>query len=79
MEYVCRVGTPTGEVVEQTFTASDESALRADLFFGGEQRPGQFIEFVGHTCVRHDRSPCVQDKKRSWPGANSVPQLCILQ
>lgn len=31
MEYVCRVGTPTGEVVEQTFTASDEAALRADL------------------------------------------------
>ena len=31
MEYVCRVGTPTGEVVEQTFNAADESALRADL------------------------------------------------
>jgi type IV pilus assembly protein PilC len=31
MDYVCKVGTPTGEVVEQTFTASDESALRADL------------------------------------------------
>jgi type IV pilus assembly protein PilC len=31
MEYVCRVGTPTGEVVEQTFTASDEAALRTDL------------------------------------------------
>jgi type IV pilus assembly protein PilC len=31
MEYVCRVGTPSGEVVEQTFTAPDESALRADL------------------------------------------------
>jgi type IV pilus assembly protein PilC len=31
MDYVCRVGTPTGEVVEQTFTASDEAALRAEL------------------------------------------------
>ena len=31
MEYVCRVGTPGGEVVEQTFTATDEVALRADL------------------------------------------------
>ena len=31
MEYVCRVGTPTGEVVEQTFTAPDEAALRSDL------------------------------------------------
>src|SRR4051812_6899703 len=31
MDYVCKVGTPAGEVVEQTFTASDESALRHDL------------------------------------------------
>jgi len=31
MEYVCKVGTPTGEVVERTFSAPDESALRADL------------------------------------------------
>jgi type IV pilus assembly protein PilC len=31
MEYVCKVGTPTGEVVEQTFNAADETALRADL------------------------------------------------
>jgi type IV pilus assembly protein PilC len=31
MEYVCKVGTPTGEVVEQTFSATDEAALRADL------------------------------------------------
>ena len=31
MEYVCRVGTPTGEVVEQTFTAPDEVSLRSDL------------------------------------------------
>jgi type IV pilus assembly protein PilC len=31
MEYVCRVGTPGGEVVEQTFTAPDESALRTEL------------------------------------------------
>jgi len=31
MEYVCRVGTATGEVVEKTFTASDEVSLRRDL------------------------------------------------
>ena len=31
MDYVCKVGTPTGEVVEQTFTATDESALRTEL------------------------------------------------
>ncbi len=31
MEYLCRVGTPGGDVVEQTFTATDETALRADL------------------------------------------------
>jgi type IV pilus assembly protein PilC len=31
MEYVCKVGTPTGEVLEQTFTAPDEAMLRAEL------------------------------------------------
>ena len=31
MEYVCRIGTPNGEVVEQTFNATDESVLRAEL------------------------------------------------
>jgi type IV pilus assembly protein PilC len=31
MEYVCRVGTPSGDVVERAFTAPDESALRAEL------------------------------------------------
>ncbi len=31
MEYVCKVGTPTGEVLEQTFTAPDEAFLRAEL------------------------------------------------
>lgn len=31
MEYVCRVGTPTGEVVEQTFSANDEASLKSDL------------------------------------------------
>lgn len=30
-EYVCKVGTPTGEVVERSFSADDEGALRADL------------------------------------------------
>lgn len=31
MDYVCRVGTPSGDVVERAFTAPDESALRAEL------------------------------------------------
>jgi type IV pilus assembly protein PilC len=31
MEYICRVGTSSGEVVERTFSAPDEGALRADL------------------------------------------------
>ena len=31
MEFVCRVGTPAGEVVERTFAAPDEATLRADL------------------------------------------------
>lgn len=31
MEYVCKVGTPTGEVLEQTFSAPDETVLRAEL------------------------------------------------
>jgi type IV pilus assembly protein PilC len=31
MEYVCRVGTPSGDVVERTVTAPDERALRAEL------------------------------------------------
>jgi type IV pilus assembly protein PilC len=31
MEYVCRVGTPSGDVVERAFNAPDERALRADL------------------------------------------------
>ncbi len=31
MDYVCRVGTPSGEVVERAFSARDERALRADL------------------------------------------------
>jgi type IV pilus assembly protein PilC len=31
MEYVCRVGTASGEVVERTVSAPDERALRAEL------------------------------------------------
>jgi type IV pilus assembly protein PilC len=31
MEYVCRVGTPSGDVVERTFSAPDERTLRSDL------------------------------------------------
>src|SRR5438552_2721590 len=31
MDYVCKVGTASGEIVEQTFNAPDETALRSDL------------------------------------------------
>jgi len=31
MEFVCRVGTPAGEVEEKTFTATDMGALRSEL------------------------------------------------
>jgi len=31
MEFVCRVGTPEGRVLQRVFQARDESALRADL------------------------------------------------
>ena len=31
MEYVCKVGTAGGEIVEQTFIAADEVALRSEL------------------------------------------------
>jgi type IV pilus assembly protein PilC len=31
MEYVCKVGTASGEIMEQTFTAPDEAALRSEL------------------------------------------------
>lgn len=31
MEYVCRVGTPSGEIVERRFAATDETSLRAEL------------------------------------------------
>ena len=31
MEFVCKIGTPAGEVTEQTFTAADEASLRSRL------------------------------------------------
>ena len=31
MQFICRVGTPDGRVLEEIFTASDETALRSDL------------------------------------------------
>lgn len=38
MEYICKVGTPAGEIVERSFEASDDEALKADL-----QRQGLFL------------------------------------
>ena len=31
MQFVCRVGTPDGRVLEEVITASDETALRTEL------------------------------------------------
>src|SRR5690349_8910842 len=31
MEYVCKVGMPNGDIVEQSFTGTDEGALRVEL------------------------------------------------
>src|SRR5689334_15724649 len=31
MQFVCRVGTPDGRVMEEVFNAADEMALRTDL------------------------------------------------
>lgn len=31
MQFICRVGTPDGRVLEEVFSASDETALRSDL------------------------------------------------
>src|SRR5215471_1903356 len=58
MEYVCRVGTAAGEVVEKTFTASDEVSLRRDLeqqgyyLFGIRRGIG-----VGELSLRRRRIP----------------------
>src|SRR5688572_27781044 len=41
MEFVCKVGTPSGEVLEHTFSAADETALRSEL----EQKGYYFFSF----------------------------------
>ena len=33
-QFLCKVGTPTGEIVERVYSATDEGSLRAQL--GGE-------------------------------------------
>ena len=38
MEYICKVGTPAGEIVERSIDAASEEALKADL-----QRQGLFL------------------------------------
>lgn len=43
MEYVCRVGTPSGEVVERSFNAEDERALRSDL-----EQQGYYLLAIRH-------------------------------
>lgn len=50
MEFSCKVGVPTGEIVERTFTADDEAALRADL-----EQKGFYIFAVRSNAVRELR------------------------
>jgi type IV pilus assembly protein PilC len=38
MEYICRIGTPAGEIIERSFEAPNEDALKADI-----QRQGLFL------------------------------------
>jgi type IV pilus assembly protein PilC len=51
LEFVCKVGTPSGEVVERSFVAADEGSLRADLEKGGfylfAVRRGMGVERLG--------------------------------
>jgi len=47
MEYVCKVGMPSGEVVERSFTATDEASLRADL-----EQKGYYIFSVSGQSAR---------------------------
>ena len=35
MEYICKIGTPSGDIVERTFEAPSEEALKADLLRQG--------------------------------------------
>jgi type IV pilus assembly protein PilC len=50
MEFSCKVGMPTGEVVERSFTADDEAALRADL-----EQKGFYIFAVRSHAVKEFR------------------------
>ena len=50
MEFFCKVGMPTGEIVEKTFAADDEAALRADL-----EQKGYYIFSVRSQTVREFR------------------------
>ena len=50
MEYLCKVGLPSGEVVERSFTADDEGALRADL-----EQKGYYIFGVRSQVVKEFR------------------------
>ena len=50
MEYICKVGTPAGEIVERTFEAQGEEALKADLarqglFLFSHRRTSQGFRF----------------------------------
>jgi type IV pilus assembly protein PilC len=69
MQYVCRVGTPDGHVIEDVFNAADESALRTDLGKRGFhvfeiRRRGVPTRIAGPAAlqgIRHRRRIPVQD------------------
>jgi type IV pilus assembly protein PilC len=50
MEYVCKVGMPSGEIIERTYSADDEAALRSDL-----EQKGLYIFSVRGQSVREFR------------------------
>ena len=70
MEYVCKVGTPTGEVVEQMFSAPDEPSLRAELEQRGYYlfgvRRGIGLKDLGFR-VRGSPPTRCSSSLRSWP------------
>jgi type IV pilus assembly protein PilC len=52
MEYLCRVGTPAGDVVERSITAPDEAALRAEV-----ERQGLYLLSARHSLSLAALSP----------------------
>jgi len=69
MEYVCKIGMPSGEVVERTFAAPDETSLRAELeqkgYYLFSVRRGFVLKELGLGRPR-SRPTCCWCSARSW-------------